>query len=219
MRQVCVIGLGQFGSHLARMLVKFGCEVLVIDASEARIDEIRDDVHRAIIGDARSHAMLESVLSDTVQEAVIALGADNIEPSILCALNLKKLGVPRIRSTAANDDHAEILRAVGADEIVFPERSTAERLARHIANPNLRDLFPLEDDYRIMELTAPPKLHGKTLGQVNLRREYNVLVLAVRAPDEERFRFLPDADMIVRPDEVLMVLGRELDLARFSELK
>lgn len=219
MKQVCVIGLSQFGDHLARQLVKMGCRVLAIDLNESRVDDIRDDVHRALIGDARRFETLESVVSDTVDEAVISLGESNIEPSIICALHLKQLGVSQILSTARNDDHAQILRAVGATDIIFPERDTAERVARRVANPSLIDMFPLAGDYRILEVEAPETLHRKSLVDANLRNEYDILVLAVRPPDEDEFQFLPRADTIIKPGETLMVLGRELDLARFAGLK
>jgi trk system potassium uptake protein TrkA len=217
-RQVCVLGLGQFGMHLARTLVKMGCEVLAIDLNEERVDMIRDDVHRALIGDVRSFQTLNNVISETIDAAVVALGETSIEPSILCTLNLRKIGVKSIASTARNDDHAQILRAVGATEVIFPERDTAERTARRIANPGLRDMFPLADDYRILEIDAPRSLHGKTLTELDLRRQYELLVLAVKDAGSERFRFLPAADALIRPGQVLMVLGRELDLARFAAL-
>jgi trk system potassium uptake protein TrkA len=216
MRQVCVIGLGQFGSHLARTLVKLGCEVLAIDSEERRVDAIRDDVHRALIGDARDYQMLASVITPSVDEAVICLGEKNLEPSILCALNLRRIGVKTIRSTATNDDHAQILEAVGATETIFPERDAAERLARRVANPDIRDMFPLAEDFRIMEITAPGRTHGKTLSQLDLRAQFDILVLAIRGERDEHFRFLPPADRVIRPGEVLMVLGRELDLARLA---
>lgn len=218
MRQVVVIGLGQFGMHMARTLEKMRCEVLAIDANEDRVDEIRDDVHRALIGDVRNDQMLASALTKSVDEAIIALGKDTIEPSILCTLNLRRIGIKSIRSTAKNDDHAQILRAVGATEIIFPERESADRTARRVANPGLLDMFSLSEDYRIMELVAPQSLHGKSLVQLNLRSSYDLLVLAVRSPDESQFRYLPGADTVIEPDEVLMVLGRELDLARFASL-
>jgi trk system potassium uptake protein TrkA len=219
MKQVCVIGLSQFGTHVARQLVRMGCQVLAIDSNEDRVNEIRDDVHRALIGDARSFQMLDSVVADTVDEAIISLGESNIEPSILCALHLKQLGVARILSTARNDDHAQILRAVGATEVIFPERETAERVARRVAMPALRDMFPLAGDYRIMEVVAPPALHRKSLADTSLRQEFDLLVLAVRPEGAEEFQFLPKPDTIIKPGEVLMVLGRELDLARFAELR
>lgn len=218
MRQVVVIGLGQFGMQLARSLVKMNCEVVAIDMNESRVNQVRDDVQRAIIGDARDFDMLASIVSANVDEAVVGLGESSIEPSILCTLHLKRIGVKVILSTARNDDHANILRAVGANEIIFPERETAERTARRIANPDLRDMFSLADDYRIMEIVAPQVLHGKSLASAQLRRDYDLLVLAIRPPDQERFNFLPGADAVIHPNETLMVLGRELDLARFAGL-
>lgn len=219
MKQVCVIGLSQFGTHLARQLTKMGCSVLAIDMDEARVDEIRDDVQRALIGDARRYDMLESVLSDAVDEVVVSLGESNIEPSIICALHLKQLGVSQILSTARNDDHAQILRAVGASNIIFPERDTAERVARRVATPSLVDMFPLSGDYRILELEAPESLHRKSLIECKLRDEYDIMVLAVRPPGGKEFKFLPRADTIIKPGDTLMVLGRELDLARFAARK
>lgn len=216
MKQVCVIGLGQFGTYLARALVRMGCEVLAIDRVERRVEAVRDDVHRAIIGDARDADMLSSVLTSTIDEAAICLGETSLEPSILCALNLKRIGIEVIRSTAANDDHAQILQAVGATEIIFPERDAAERMARRIANPDIRDMFSLAEDYRIIEMKAPASTHGKTLAELNLRAKYELLVLAVRDEGEEHFDFLPEPGKVLRPSESLMVLGRELDLARLE---
>ncbi len=215
MKQVCVLGLGQFGTQLARSLVRMGCEVLAIDLREDRIQAIRDDVHQAVIGDVRKYRVLASVIPADIDEAVIALGERSIEPSILCTLHLKRIGVRHIRSTALNDDHAEILRSVGVGEIIFPERETAERTARRVANPGLLDMFPLAEDYRIMEVEAPESLHGKTLAASNLRARYDLLVLAVRDRGDEHFRFLPAADWPIKPGQHMMVMGRELDLARF----
>jgi trk system potassium uptake protein TrkA len=216
MKQVCVIGLGQFGSHLARTLSKMDCEVLAIDLDEARVESIRNDVHRALIGDARNYQMLSRVLTHSVEEAVIALGEKNIEASILCALHLKKVGIKSIRSTATSDDHAQILRAVGATEITFPERDTAQEMARRIAYPDVKDMFSLAEDFRIMEISAPPSTFGKSLADLNLRAAYDMIILAIKEEGDAHFKFLPAASKTIRPKAVLMALGRELDLARFA---
>ncbi|QOJ14460.1 MAG: TrkA family potassium uptake protein [Planctomycetia bacterium] len=218
MKQVVVVGLGQFGGHLARTLVHMGCEVLAIDADERRVNEVRDEVHRALIGDARDFNLLKSVIGGTVAEAAVSLGEKNIEPSILCTLHLAKLGISNIRSTARNNDHAQILRAVGATEVIYPERETAERTARRIANPDLRDMFSLAEDYRILEIQTPKRLLNKTLAELSLRQTYDLLVLAIRESDQAPFRFLPAPDTVLRQGQVLMVLGRELDIARFAGL-
>jgi trk system potassium uptake protein TrkA len=214
--QACIIGLGQFGRHLARTLVKMGCEVLGIDRDERLVDEIRDDVHRAIVGDARDPEMLNSVLSSDVDEAVICLGDTNLEASILCTLNLKRIGIQSIRSTAANEDHAQILEAVGATQTIFPERDAADRTARLIATPDIRDMFPLSESYRIIEMTAPVGTHGKSLAELELRASFDILILAVRPTPVADFSFLPRGNTVIQPGSVLMILGRELDLARFE---
>lgn len=215
MKQVCVIGLGQFGSHMARRLVKLGCEVVALDVNEQRVDQLRDDVHRALIADARSMQTLKSILAQSIDEAIVCLG-ELIEPSILCTLSLKRLEVPIIRATATNDDHAEILKAVGATEVIFPERETAERTARRISNPDLIDDFPLAGDYSIMKVVAPTVMHNKSLLELSLRKTHDLLVLAVKSPGAEQFAFMPRADTVIKPGEVVMLLGRSLDLAKFT---
>jgi trk system potassium uptake protein TrkA len=219
MKQVCVIGLGQYGSHLARTLVRMGCEVLAMDIRNDRVEAIRDDVHRAIIGDARLASTVSAALTHSVQEAIVALGEDSIEPSILCTLNLARQKVPTIRCTAVSDEHAEILAAVGAHDIIFPERESAERTSRRVANPNLRDMFSLSEDFRIIELVVPKKFAGRSLSEIGLRNEFDALILAIKpAGEDTAFSFLPTADTVIHANETLMVLGRELDLARLASL-
>ncbi len=218
MRQVAVIGLGQFGTHLARELTQMHCEVMAIDSDEARVAELRDDVHRAVIGDARDMEVLQSLITSSMDEAVVSLG-ESMEASILCTLHLSQIGVKRIRTKAVNEDHAMILKAVGAHEPIFPERETAERTARRIAHPTLLDYFPFAEDYRIMEIAMPRPLVGKSLGESQLRSSYNLLVLATKSAATGQFHFMPTADDKLSTDDILIVLGREVDLARFSVLE
>jgi len=217
MRQIVVIGLGQFGGHLAQRLGEFNCEVLAIDFNERRVAEIRDKVQRAIIADARNMDMLQSVVSPSVDEVVVSLG-ESMESSILCTLHLSRIGIQRIRSKAINEDHASILKAVGATETIFPERDTAERTARRIAHPHLLDYFPFAEDYRIMEIVTPTSLAGASLSKSGLRQKYSLLVLAIRNPESGAYQFMPGADALLKPNDVLIVFGREVDLARLSAL-
>jgi len=217
MKQVVVIGLGQFGSHLARELAGMGCEIMVIDQDEARVDALKSDVYQAVICDVRQRDAVEAVLTSEVDEVILGLG-ENMEPSILCTLHLKQLGVKRIRCTAVNEDHATILRAVGADEIIFPERETAERTARRVAYPSLLDYFPFEEDHRIMELKMPSSLSGKRLGDSNIRSDYDLLVLGTKDANTGKFKFMPGATDVLSQNDVLIVLGREVNLARFQAL-
>jgi trk system potassium uptake protein len=217
MKQIVVIGLGQFGTHLARELTKQRCEVLAVDSDESRVAQIRDDVHQALIVDARGKDTLKSIITDSVDEVVVALG-ESLEASVLCTLHLSQIGVKKIRAKAINEDHAKILRAVGAAEVIFPEQETAERTARRIAHPNLIDYFPFAEEYRIMELRTPKSLEGQTLQQSELRGSFRLIVLAIKAGRTGEYRFMPEANDVLSPGDVMVVLGREFDLARFSAL-
>ncbi len=217
MRQIVVIGLGQFGTHLACELTQHHCEVLAIDRSEAKVAEVRDEVHRAIIGDARDLETLQAVITSNVDEVVVSLG-ESMEASILCTLHLSQLGVKKIRAKAVNEDHALILRAVGASDVIFPERETAERTARRIAYPNLMDYFPFAEEFRIMEIATPKSLVGRTLQDSELRSTYRLIVLAVKSGASGEYHFMPEAGDILREGSILVVLGREIDLARISAI-
>ena len=212
---VCVIGLGHFGWELAVALAET-CEVLAIDRNQNIIDEIADKVHRALAMDIRDESSLASVIPEHTDEAVVSMG-ENLESSILCTLYLKRLGVPVIRVKALSDDHAVVLQQVGADEIIFPERETAHRLAVRIINPNLLDFVPLGGDYQVMEVKLPTPFSGHTLAEVNLRARYNVFVISVLRPEPEGMHFLPGPDFRLQAGDALLMIGREKDLQRVQE--
>lgn len=218
MKQVVVIGLGQFGSHLARQLTNMHCEVLAIDRSESAVNAIRDDVHQAVISDAREFDALKALVTANVDECVVSLG-ESMEPSIICTLHLSQLGVKRIRCKAVNEDHATILKAVGAHEVIFPERETAERTARRVAFPTLLDYFPFAEDHRIMEIELPEPLVGKTLAASKLREEFSMLVLAIKKPTTGEFKFMPGPNDVLKKGDVLIVLSREVNLVRLRVLE
>lgn len=217
MKQVVVIGLGQFGSHLARELSNFHCEVLAIDSSEDAVGAIRDDVHQAVICDARNFDALKALVTSSVDEAVVSLG-ESMEPSIICTLHLAQIGVKSIRCKAVNEDHATILTAVGASEVIFPERETAGRTARRVAFPSVLDYFPFAEDHRILEIELPRALIGKTLASSRLREQFNLLVLAIKKPATNEFHFMPAPTDVFSEGDVLVVLGREVNLVRLRVL-
>lgn len=212
---VCVLGLGSFGMELARTLAEH-CEVFALDSDEERIDMVSEWVQRAMCLDGRDLASLQAVVTADFDEAVVGVGG-SLESSILCTLHLKKIGVKRIRAKAASDDHAAILRAVGADEIVYPERETAHRLANRIANPNLLDFIPLAEDYVVMDLMSPRDFHGRTLADLQLPGRAGAYVIAVKAEKTRTFHFLPGPQYTVQPGDVLMVIGREQNLLKLRE--
>jgi len=213
-KHICVIGLGQFGSALAVNLART-CEVLAIDINEAKVNAVSEAVQQALILDARDYASLSSVVTDDFDEAFVSPG--NLEASILCVLHLKKIGVPMIRAKAYNDDHASVLRAIGANQAIFPERETAERVAAQIVNPNLLDFVPLGEDYRVMEIVPPQSFVGKTLSELQIRNRYGAFVIAVKEMIPPRFTFLPGPDFRVKPSDILLMIGREGHLNQIQD--
>ncbi|MBN1632376.1 MAG: TrkA family potassium uptake protein [Thermoleophilia bacterium] len=213
-KQVCIIGLGHFGWELALTLAG-ACEVLAIDRNEALVNEIGDRVQRAVALDVHSEAALASVVSPEVDEAVVSVG-ESIESSILATLYLKRLGVPVVRAKALSDDHATVLRQIGADEVIFPERDTARRIGAHIMNPNLVDFVPIAGEYRVVEMKALSEYDGRTLRELALRARHGVFVIAINRGDPQDIDFLPGPDSRISADDVLVVIGREKDLRKIG---
>jgi trk system potassium uptake protein TrkA len=214
-KQICIIGLGHFGRELAVSLCRT-CEVLAIDRDPEVVNEISDYVHQARTLDIRDETALASVIPDDIDEAVVSMG-ESLESSILCTLYLKRLGVPVIRVKALSDDHAVVLQQVGADEVIFPERETARRVAAHINNPNLLDFVPLGRDYQVTETRLPATFSGYSLAELGLRSRYNVFIIAVHRADPDETEFLPGPDFRLRSGDVLVMIGHEEDLRRLQE--
>ena len=216
MKQVCIIGLGQFGSHLARTLAKLRCDVLALDRHDDAVAQIRDEVQHAAVLDARSLDALKAVVTPEIDEAVICFG-EHLEASVLCALHLSKIGIKKISAKATNQDHARILEAVGATNIIFPEQETAERMAQRIINPDLLDCLPLSPEYQVVERTVPRAFAGQTLIGLHLRKKYSVLAIAVRPSPGGTVQFMPPADHVLPAAGSLFVLGKADDIASLPE--
>lgn len=203
--RICIIGLGRFGNSLARTLAGH-CDVLAIDADMDRVNSITEYVQMARCLDARDAAALRAVVSGEFDLAVVSI-AEELEASILCTLHLKRLGVKTIIAKARNEDHAEILLAVGATSTVSPEQEHAERVALRLLNPNLLDYVPLAGEYRVMDVGAPKVFFGHTLIELDVRRRFAVFIIAVRRKDQ--FIFLPGPDFKIEAEDVLVLIGKE----------
>jgi len=206
----CIIGLGFFGGGLALSLSEHA-EVLVIDKDISKINQISDFVNQAVSIDVRDFNALSSVITDNLDDVVISIGED-LEASILCTLHLKKLNVPFIRAKASTEDHAKILRLIGADQVIFPELETAQRLALKILNPQIVDLVTYSEGYAIGDIMVPESFHFHSLSELQIRNKYNTLVIAIKKNKEEIHTFLPKPDYIIKPGDILEIIGKEEDL-------
>jgi len=212
-KRICVIGLGHFGSSLSRALAS-ECEVLAIDRNMSRINEIKDDVQRALCLDASDFHALAEVVSPDFDDAIVCIG-EALESSILATLHLKKIGIKFVRAKANSHDHADILRSVGASEIIFPELETANRRALQMIKPNLLDFVPLQQGYVVTDFAAHKAWEKHTLVELQLRNRFNIFVLAVKNGDS--FQFLPGPNYSVKSEDILTVIGKDDDVEKLHD--
>ena len=217
MKSIAIIGLGQFGSHLATYLSKGGVQVIALDLDRDRVNAVSERVMQAFVGDVRDREVLETTVPSSVDAAVVSIG-ESIEPSILCVLHLHQMGIRKIIVKAVNNDHAEILRAIGAHEVVFPERDMAEKTRRNLLQKNMADILPLSDEYSIKDIAPPADFIGKNLIELDLRKRYHVYVIALKNKDKpEDIVILPYVDTIIQNHHILTVVGRDQHIQELIE--
>lgn len=216
MKQFVVIGLGSFGSGVAAKLAEIGNEVLAIDSVEARVDDIKDRVTQAIVGDAKDKDMLREFVPERADAVIVSLG-DDLEASVLCVLYLKELKAGRIIAKASSDDHGRILESIGIHEVIHPERDAAIRLAEKLSAPtDVIDYITLSPEYSIADVATPDDFVGKSLRELHLPKRHGVLAIAVKNVLTNQITLMPGADFTLRPDTVLTLIGRYQDLAKLS---
>ena len=162
MHRIAVIGLGRFGTALARQLSISGAQVIAIDQSAALVEEIKDQVPVAVRLDSTDDLALKSQNIDQVEVAVVAIG-ENFEASLLTTVILKKFGVPKIICRAQTSYHAEIFLQIGAHQVIQPELQSGEHLGRQLANPRIDEFIKLGAGFSLIELHAPQQFIGKSL--------------------------------------------------------
>ena len=227
MRQFAVIGLGWFGSSVARTLVERGYEVLAIDSEEEKVAEIADQVTHAVQLDASDEKALRSVGVADMDVAVVSVG--DISASILITLLLKELGVGLVASKALDKLHAKVLRRVGADRIIFPERDMGVRVADSLSTPGIFDYIEVSPTHSIVELVAPGSFQSKTMRELDLRAKYGVNVIGIKRKKpkiskegaseiEEEFILGPTADEQIVHGDLLVLLGKDEDIEKLKRL-
>ncbi|NLF70943.1 MAG: TrkA family potassium uptake protein [Candidatus Anammoximicrobium sp.] len=215
-----VLGLGTFGSALAEQLHKNGCRVTGVDADRSRVENLKDVLYEAVVGDVTSRDTLAELSLDACDAVFISLGeSQNIAPSLLATLHCRELGARRIIVKGLSREHAKILEALGVDRVVFPETEIAVSLADRMAWPNVLDFMPIDPEYTFVEIAVPDSMIGQTLRETDLRRLYNVWVVGVKDALTGKLALFPDAEYRLGVDQLLVVVARRKDLNRFRELK
>lgn len=215
MKSYVVIGLGRFGSAMARQLCRLGAEVLAIDVHPDLVQQVANDVTHAVVGDAQDKEVLRALGVSSFDCAVLAIG-DNLAASVLTVMNLKELNVPYIMCKAHDETHRRVLEKLGVDRVVIPEFEHAQRLARSLHSHNVLDYIELSADYGILEVPAPKSWVGKSLKELNVRAKLGVNIIAVKNGDTTNVS--PAADYRIVSNDVLAVLGDNVALEAVQRL-
>jgi trk system potassium uptake protein TrkA len=215
MKRVVVIGLGIFGSQLARQLYDKGIDVVAIDKNKDVVQRIKDHSTKAVLADATDKEVLESIGIDAEATVVISFGED-LSASTLLTLYLKEMKVKEIIVKVPNEDYKRILLKVGASEAIIPEREIANKVARSIISPNVLEYLPISEDYTIVELAPPSSFIGKSLAELDLRKQFQLQVIAIRDVLLEKIQMVPRASSIIKDSDVLVIIGREEDIAKLK---
>ena len=214
MREYLVLGLGSFGASVALTLEEMGCNVIVVDKSEEKVEAIADKVSYAMCADIEEEETLRSLGARNLDGAVIA-AAEQLEASILATIILKEIGVPYVLAKVNSRLHENILKKVGADAVIFPEKEMGIRVARRLVSTKVRDWINLSDEYSMVELAIPDGWIGKSLVELKIREKYGVNVIGYRI--DQTVSITVDPCKPLPKDCELIMVGAEEVLEKFRE--
>lgn len=188
---VGVLGLGIFGRTVAKELHQYDKEVIAIDLDEEKVNWIADEATTAVIGDFTDYELLERIGIANCDTVVIATGT-NLESSILAVMHCKKLGVKNIFVKANSKTYAEALYALGATKVISPEKETGIRLASRLLSHHIMDILTLDDDNEIIEFAIPSQWIGKSILELDLRRQYHLNIIGIRQKKGDKLQITLD---------------------------
>ncbi|MBI2564604.1 TrkA family potassium uptake protein [Candidatus Woesearchaeota archaeon] len=206
-----VIGLGRFGSSIALTLEQLGYPVMALEKNEAFLDKVKDYVSIAKQVSAEDKEALRETGIQNCETVIVAIGHE-LSASMLVTLNLKDLGVKNVIAKAHNDEHGRILEKIGA-KVVFPEKESGIRLANKLTSSDILEFIEISPDYRVKEVKVAKDFVGKTLADINLRKSYRVMVLAVRHGAETII--IPSPEEIICENDVIVVVATSADMNKF----
>ena len=217
MKQYLVIGLGRFGTSVAKTLYEAGENILGIDVSEELVqDRINNNILKnAIIGDASDGKILEDIGAENFDVAFVCIG--DIEASVMIALNLKELGIKSIIAKAINKKHGKVLTKIGATEIVYPEEHMGKRIAELTMNTDIIEHLKFTDNFVLVEVKAPSIFWNNSLIKLDVRNKYNINIVGIKKSKGE---FLPNptANVVIEEGDVLVIITDKKTVESFNKL-
>ena len=217
MKQYLVIGLGRFGTSVAKTLYEAGENILGIDVSEELVqDRINNNILKnAIIGDASDGKILKDIGAENFDVAFVCIG--DIEASVMIALNLKELGIKSIIAKAINKKHGKVLTKIGATEIVYPEEHMGKRIAELTMNTDVIEHLKFTDNFVLVEVKAPSIFWNNSLIKLDVRNKYNINIVGIKKSKGE---FLPNptANVVIEEGDVLVIITDKKTVESFNKL-
>lgn len=215
MHSYIVVGLGRFGSEVAKQLYNLGCEVLALDTNAELVQQFSNEVTHAVVGDARDKEVLRALGARNFDCGIVAIG-DSLADSVLATMNLKELDVQYLVCKAHDETHRQVLMKLGADKVVIPEKENAYRLAKSLSSANVLDYIELSEEYGIIEVPAPKSWQEKSLLELNLRAKLGVNIIAIHR--EKKITVSPPADFKIQQGDIMVVLGETASLEAVQKL-
>lgn len=214
MKSVLIIGMGRFGTHLCKDMARLKNEIMIVDEKEELVQELLPYVTRAQIGDCTNVKVLESLGVGNFDICFVCIGS-NFQSSLEITSLLREMGAKYIVSKANRDIHAKFLLRNGADEVIYPDRDIAEKIAVRFSADQVFDYVELADGYSIYEIPPLPAWIGKSIKDINFRVQYKANILGVKS--EQGLKLLPGADYQFCPEEHLMVVGHKDDIDKILQ--
>ena len=210
MKSILLVGLGRFGRHMAIKFRELRHEVFAIDWNEERVNECLQYVTNAQIGDSTNEEFLRSLGVGNYDVCIVALGS-RFQSSLETTSLLKELGAKKVISRATNDVQMKFLLKNGADEVVYPEKQMALRIATKYASDSILDFIHLDNNYSIYELKVPKDWFGKSLSQIDIRKKFKINILTIKRGEEV---FIPSPDTVIETDDIAFVIGEVRDIQK-----
>ena len=214
-----VIGLGQFGSAIAKKLAEKGADILAIDSDPEKVESIRDYVTYGVTLDATSRPALESQNIADMDAVVVSIG-QNFECTMLTVVQLQSLGVKRLMARAQGETQRRILTKLGVEEILSPEEEVGKNVAERLLTPGMLMAVQLPDNYEIVEVEAPKSTVGRSLEDIGLTKKYklSLITLLRKTNGDHHILGVPEDDTVVEPNDLMVVFGTTKDVERFIHI-
>lgn len=212
--QYAVLGLGVFGSSVAKTLGKAGCEVIAMDRDMTCVQRVADVVTQAVCGDVTDMNLLRSIGIQDCDVVIVAVGS-HLEESLLCTLHVKEMGIPNVVAKAKNKSHRDILLKIGADRVIRPEKELGVITAKRLMNRNIVEILEIDEQYSILEVKVPTTWQNKTLQELDVRNRYGVNVLGIRYRNGELDIAPSPSYQLLKEDHLLMITHSSIDKLSF----